>query len=77
MEVAQLFGVTQEATMERGQAICRELKKAGIRHIVWLPDSETHFMHSVLDRDPDLKVIKVCREGEAVAICAGLHLGGG
>ena len=62
--------------MERGEAICRELKKAGIRHIVWLTDSETHFMHDAMDRDPDLKVIKVCREGEAVAICAGLYLGG-
>jgi sulfopyruvate decarboxylase subunit alpha len=67
---------SQEAAMDRGEAICRELKKAGIGYIVWLPDSETHFMHDAMEGDPDLKVVKVCREGEAVAICCGLHLGG-
>lgn len=62
--------------MDRGRALCRELKKASVHHIVWLPDSETHFMYEAVCTDPEIKVIQVCREGEAVAICAGLHLGG-
>ncbi|MBI2830922.1 MAG: hypothetical protein HYX79_01530 [Chloroflexi bacterium] len=62
--------------MDRGKAICRELKMAGIRYLAWLPDSETHFMHEAIHSDPALKLIQVCREGEALAICAGLHLGG-
>ncbi|MFC2058069.1 hypothetical protein ACFLTS_00295 [Chloroflexota bacterium] len=62
--------------MDRGKALCDELKKANIHHIVWLTNSETHFMNNAILADPDLKVIKVCREGEAVAICVGLHLGG-
>ncbi|MFC1926899.1 hypothetical protein ACFLWV_04030 [Chloroflexota bacterium] len=62
--------------MDRGKALCDELKKANIHHIVWLTNSETHFMNSAILADPDLKVIKVCREGEAVATCVGLHLGG-
>ncbi len=62
--------------MDRGKAICQELKKAGIHHIAWLPDTETHFMGSPMLTDSKIRVMKVCREGEAIAICAGLHLGG-
>lgn len=60
----------------RARAICEELKCGGITHVAWLPDSETHFMHAALTHDPALTVIPVCREGEAIAICSGLHLGG-
>ncbi len=62
--------------MNRGAEICRELTKAGIRHVVWLPDSETHFLHEAMQKDREIKIVQVCREGEAIAICAGLHLGG-
>ena len=62
--------------MDRGKAICEELKKAGIHYLLWVPDSETHFMHDAIQGDPDLRLIKVCREGEAFAICGGLHLDG-
>lgn len=62
--------------MDRGKEICQELKKAGIRHLVWLCDSETHFMKEAIQHDPELKVIKVCHEGEAVGICMGLGMGG-
>ncbi len=60
----------------RAAAICAALKKAGITHVVWLPDSETHFMHAALVQDPGLTVVQACREGETIAICAGLHIGG-
>jgi sulfopyruvate decarboxylase subunit alpha len=60
----------------RAAAIYTALKKAGITHIVWVPDSETHFMHAALVQDSELIVIQACREGETIAICAGLHLGG-
>ncbi|MDO8672917.1 MAG: hypothetical protein Q7O66_16025 [Dehalococcoidia bacterium] len=62
--------------MDRGKAICDELKKAGINHLVWLTCSATHFMHKSMLSDPDFKVIPVCREAEGVGICVGLHLGG-
>jgi sulfopyruvate decarboxylase subunit alpha len=60
----------------RATAICEELKRHGITHVVWVPDSETHFMHAALVQDPDITVIQVCREGETIGVCAGLHLGG-
>ena len=62
--------------MDRGKAICEELKKAGINYVIWLPDSDTHFMNRAMLSDPEIEVIQVCREGEGVAICAGLHLAG-
>ena len=57
-------------------SIIAELKKNKISHVVWLPDSETNFMYQQLTADPDLELIPVCREGETMAIAAGLWLGG-
>ena len=61
---------------QRGQLICDELKKNGVDYVVWIPDSETHFMHDSMLNDPSLRIIQVCAEGEAVGICAGMHMGG-
>jgi sulfopyruvate decarboxylase TPP-binding subunit len=60
----------------RGYLICDELKRNGVEYIAWVPDSETHFMHESMLNDRSLRVIQVCAEGEAIAICAGVHLGG-
>ena len=61
---------------QRGQLICDELKKNGVDYVVWVPDSETHFMHDSMLNDPSFRIIQVCAEGEAVGICAGMHMGG-
>ena len=53
-----------------------ELKQCGITHIVWLPDSEAGFMYKAMMNQRDLTLVPVCREGEAIAIAAGLMLGG-
>ena len=59
---------------QRGHLICCELKKNGIEYIVWVPDSETHFMHGSKLNDPLLRVIQVCAEGEAVRdLCWTAH----
>lgn len=48
----------------------------GITHVVWLPDSALGPWERALDRPGTLELVRVCREGEAWAIAAGLHLGG-
>ena len=53
-----------------------ELKRCGVTHIVWLPDSEARFMYDAMMSQHDIALVPVCREGEAVAIAAGLTLGG-
>jgi sulfopyruvate decarboxylase TPP-binding subunit len=46
-----------------------------VTHIVWLPDSETGYMYQAM-MDSPLTVVPVCREGESMAIAAGLIMGG-
>jgi sulfopyruvate decarboxylase TPP-binding subunit len=60
----------------RGKLICDQLKRCGVEYVAWLPDSETRFLHRELEADPHFRMIPVCSEGEALAICAGLHVGG-
>ncbi len=58
------------------RAIIDQLHKAKVTHVVWLPDSETNFLYNQLVADPTLDVVPVCREGESMAIAAGLWVGG-
>lgn len=62
--------------MFTGEQIVAELRQMGITHVVWLPDSTLGQWEAALSSTPGLKLIRVCREGEAWAIAAGLHLGG-
>lgn len=57
-------------------AIVEELKKNNFTHVVWLPDSETNFMYQLLTNEDSLDLVPVCREGETMAIAAGLWVGG-
>ena len=57
-------------------SIITELKKNNVTHVVWLPDSETNFMYHQLMAEPDVDLVPVCREGETMAIAAGLWVGG-
>ncbi len=57
-------------------SVVEELKKNNISHVVWLPDSETNFMYQLLTNEPSLDLVPVCREGETMAIAAGLWVGG-
>jgi sulfopyruvate decarboxylase TPP-binding subunit len=54
--------------------IAAQLKACGITHMVWIPDSEMGGLETHLD--PSIRVVRACREGEAIAIAAGLMLGG-
>ena len=66
---------TPEAVLHPA-SILEELKKNKFTHVVWLPDSETNFMYQLLTSDPDIDLVPVCREGETMAIAAGLWVGG-
>jgi sulfopyruvate decarboxylase TPP-binding subunit len=62
--------------MFSGAELAAELKSLGISHVVWLPDSTLGQWEQALSSTPGIRLIRVCREGEAWAIAAGLHLGG-
>lgn len=59
-----------------GPAIVSACKQCGITHVIWVPDSELGAWESALTSDALLKLVRVCREGEAIALAGGLLLGG-
>jgi len=61
----------------KAQDIIREVKRAGIRFVVALPDRTTseHLLKTML-RDPELRVVQVCKEDEGISICSGLYCAG-
>ena len=59
-----------------GPSIAAALAECGITHVIWIPDSELGTWETALAAAPGLTLIRVCREGEAFAVAAGLHLGG-
>ena len=61
--------------MARSHLVVEAMQDCGVTHVVWLPDSESHYMYDALNASP-LHLVPVCREGEAFGIAAGLHLGG-
>lgn len=56
--------------------VLKQLHMNGVTHIVSLPDTESNFLHSRVNSDPNLSLISVAREGECVPIAAGLWIGG-
>jgi sulfopyruvate decarboxylase TPP-binding subunit len=59
-----------------GPSVVAALKGCGVTHVIWIPDSELGTWESDLRADPDSQLVRVCREGEAIAVAAGLLLGG-
>jgi sulfopyruvate decarboxylase TPP-binding subunit len=51
-------------------------RECGITHVVWLPDTALGAWDAALSAATDLQLIRVCREGEAFAVAAGLIIGG-
>lgn len=52
------------------------LKAAGVTVACYLPDSLLKELYPALDRDADIRTIRVTNEGEGAAICGGVWLSG-
>jgi len=59
-----------------GSSLVEALQGCGVTHVVWIPDSEIGTWEPALSKAPRLQLIRVCREGEAIGVAAGLILGG-
>ncbi len=57
-----------------GFKVASELAAAGATDVIWIPDSTIGLWEPGLANH--LRLIRVCREGEAMTIAAGLLLGG-
>lgn len=52
------------------------IKSLGFTHVLSIPDSESARLHEAIEADPGIDLIVPCREGESIAIAAGLWTGG-
>ena len=52
------------------------LRTLGFTHVLMIPDSESRRLFDAVKADDTLQLITPCREGESVAIAAGLWTGG-
>ena len=59
-----------------GPSVVAALQDCGVTHVVWIPDSDIGRWEPDLSAASGLQLIRVCREGEAIALAAGLQLGG-
>jgi len=62
--------------MIQAKLLLQELKKRPVTHIVGLPDNSSALLFELLASDPDIRLIRITREGEAFAVAAGLWMGG-
>jgi len=59
-----------------GEQISSLLEELGVTHVITVPDSTIGRWESAIERSPRVRLVRVCREGEAWQVAAGLHLGG-
>jgi sulfopyruvate decarboxylase subunit alpha len=59
-----------------GPSVVAALMECGVTHVIWLPDTVLGTWEAALTGADGLKLIRVCREGEAFAVAAGLIIGG-
>ena len=58
------------------ETVLAQMKKNGVTHVVWLPDSETNWLFVLMQADPSLTLVGVNREGLAFSAASGIYAGG-
>lgn len=58
------------------QRVLDTLRRAGITHVLGVPDNTSGPLFDALRDDPGIRLVIVTREGEAFAIASGLWIGG-
>lgn len=71
----QGINMTEQALLSP-ETVLSEMKKHGVTHVVWLPDSETNWLYLLMKAEPSLTLVAVSREGLAFSAAAGLAAGG-
>ena len=67
----------KDADRLKARDLIQEIKRAGIRFIVALPDRTTsENVLKTMIKDPEFQVVQVCKEDEGVSICSGLYAAG-
>ncbi len=59
-----------------GHQIEKTISQFGTTHVIWLPDTALGQWEQALEASASFDLLRVCREGEAWPLAAGLYLGG-
>lgn len=59
-----------------GAQLLEILQRLSVTHVIWIPDSELGTWDAALSASKQPQLVRPTREGEAIAIAAGLQLGG-
>ena len=62
--------------MFTAREIAEIIRRLGFTHVIWVPDSVLGPWEGALEADGAFQLVRVCREGEAWPLAAGLYLGG-
>jgi sulfopyruvate decarboxylase subunit alpha len=58
-----------------GEQVASLLTELGVTHVVTVPDSTIGLWEPAIERSGSIRLVRVCREGEAWQVAAGLYLG--
>lgn len=62
--------------MFSGEQVAALFTELGVTHVVTVPDSTIGKWGDAIAQSGTVRLVRVCREGEAWAVAAGLHFGG-
>lgn len=63
-------------SVENSRVIYDALKRSGVKIISALPETWLVHLINMADADPEMKLVRITREEEAIGISAGAHLAG-
>lgn len=63
-------------SLENSKAVYQGIKDAGIQFITALPETWLVYLLQLADEDPDMTLVEVAKEEEAIGVAAGAHFAG-
>ena len=63
-------------SLDNSKAVYQGIKDAGVRFVTALPETWLVYLLQLAEEDPEMRLIEVAKEEEAVGIAAGAHFSG-
>ena len=63
-------------SLDNSKAVYQGIKDAGIRYISALPETWLVYLLQLAERDPEMTLVEVAREEEAIGVAAGAYFAG-
>jgi sulfopyruvate decarboxylase subunit alpha len=63
-------------SLDNSKAVYQGIKDSGVRFITALPETWLVYLLQLAEEDPEMRLIEVAKEEEAVGIAAGAHFAG-